>query len=410
MRTALQRILIGLAVIVGVLVIVVAPFLLLTPKPPSPPADIDSVVRLDAYLESLVANETPPAIAVTVLKDGETVYARTFGAADASGKPVTPESVFHFWSVTKLFTATAILQLVEDGTLALDDPVTKYLPEFQPVTKTGSPATVTIRQLLDHTSGIREIAPTALFGWIHHPGETGPGERAILRERMADYAGLVAEPGGPGSYSNAGYIVLGAVIEAVSGERYEDFVRRRILTPLGMAHSDFVYRDDMLEHAATGTHPLFQIFTPLLLMIHPDWFSSWVETTARARMWLKPLYTDYLAPTGLIGTPGDLARFGAAFLGGGALDGERILGAETARAMLDEGYGGNSGPDGDRMGLGWHWFDKEPLPFKGHGGDGPGFRAQLALFPDQRMVVVVIATDTLADRIGLTNLVAQVFR
>ncbi len=410
MRTAIRRILIGLAVIVAALIVAIAPFLLLTPKPPSPPAGIDTVAELDAYLESLTANETPPAIAVTVLKNGETVYSKAFGAADASGKPATPNSVFHFWSVTKLFTATAILQLVEDGKLALDDPVTKYLPEFQPVTNSGAPAAVTIRQLLDHTSGVSEIAPTALFGWIHHPGEDGPSERAILRERMADYAKLAADPGGPGSYSNAGYIVLGAVIEAVSGARYEDFVRDRILVPLGMAHSDFVYRNDMLDAAATGTHPLFQIFTPLLLMIHPDWFSSWVETTTRGRMWLKPLYTDYLAPTGLIGTPGDLARFGAAFLDGGAFDGERILGAETVRAMLDEGYGGNTGPDGDRMGIGWHWFDREPVPFKGHGGDGPGFRAQLALFPDQRMVVVVIATDALTDRIRLTNLVAQVFR
>ena len=196
----------------------------------------------------------------------------------------------------------------------------------------------------------------------------------------------------------------------MSGERYEDFVRRRILEPLGMTNSDFVYRDDMLTRAATGTHPLFQVFTPLLLLVHNDWFSAWVETTERSRMWLKPLYTDYLAPTGLIGTPGDLARFGQAILDGGMIDGQRILTETSVRAMLEEGFGDSTGPDGDRMGLGWHWFDNQPLPFKGHGGDGPGFRAQLALFPERRMVVVVIATDTLTDRIGLTNLVAQVFR
>ena len=127
-------------------------------------------------------------------------------------------------------------------------------------------------------------------------------------------------------------------------------------------------------------------------------------------MWLKPLYSDYTAPTGLIGTGGDLARFGAAFLAGGALDGRRILEPETVATMLNEGYGGNDGPDGDRMGLGWHWWTDAPIPFKGHGGDGPGFSAQLAIFPDQTMVVVVLANDTLVDRVGLTKLVAGVFR
>ena len=187
--------LVALAVIVGVIALLIAPFLLLTPKAPKLPPGVDTAEKLDAYLQSLVANETPPAIAVTVLKGGATIYAKAFGIADVAGKPVTPDSVFHFWSVTKLFTASAILQLAEDGKIALDDPVNKYLPEFQPVTKSGAPATVTIRQLLSHTSGMGDIAPTALFGWIHHLGEAGPGERAILRERMAAYAKLEREPG-----------------------------------------------------------------------------------------------------------------------------------------------------------------------------------------------------------------------
>ena len=93
-----------------------------------------------------------------------------------------------------------------------------------------------------------------------------------------------------------------------------------------------------------------------------------------------------------------------------ALEGERILGAASTAAMLDAGYGGNTGPDGDRMGLGWHWFDKAAVPFKGHGGDGPGFGAQLALFPERKMVVVILANDTLIDRVGLTTLVASAFR
>lgn len=127
-------------------------------------------------------------------------------------------------------------------------------------------------------------------------------------------------------------------------------------------------------------------------------------------MWLVPLYTDYTGPTGLIGTGEDLARFGQAFLGGGELDGSRILRPETVNAMLEDGYGGNTGPDKDRMGLGWHWWNDAQTPFKGHGGDGPGFGAQLAIFPAEGMVIAVLANDTLIDRIGLTNQIASIFR
>jgi CubicO group peptidase (beta-lactamase class C family) len=191
---------------------------------------------------------------------------------------------------------------------------------------------------------------------------------------------------------------------------YEDFVRVRILRPLQMKDTDFVYRDDLLPRAVTGTHPLFHFFTPLLLVLHHDWFSKWVAKISSRRMWLAPSYTDYTGPTGLIGTAEDLARFGQAFLSSGQLDGNRILKPETVAAMLDTGFGGNTGPDKDRMGLGWHWWNNAPLPFKGHGGVGPGFGTQLAVFPAQKMVVVVLANDTLIDRVGLTNLVAAAFK
>jgi hypothetical protein len=78
--------------------------------------------------------------------------------------------------------------------------------------------------------------------------------------------------------------------------------------------------------------------------------------------------------------------------------------------MLDGDYGGNDEPDKDRMGLGWHWWNDAPMPFKGHGGDGPGFAAQLAIFPAQRMVIVILANDTLVDRVGLTKLIAATFQ
>ena len=411
MRKALKRMLIALAIIVGVVALVAAPFFLLTPRAPPSPPELDSVAKLDAYLEGLVANETPPALDVTVVRDGATVYHKAFGVADGPARiRATTDAVYHFWSVTKLFTATAVMQLVEDGKIGLDDPVTKYLPDFATVLPAGAPAAITVRELLNHSSGMKNLGPADLLGWIHHLGEPPVGETTLVRERLGPYRTLASAPGARGAYSNAGYIVLGAVVEAASGQAYEDFVRERILKPLAMSSTDFVYRDDLLPRAVAGSHPFFHVFTPLLLVIHRDWFSRWVAKTEKQRMWLVPIYTDYTAPTGLIGTGADLARFGEAFLAGGTLDGQRILRPETVAAMLNDSYGDNSGPDKDRMGLGWHWWPDAPIPFKGHGGDGPGFSAQLSIFPEQKMAVAILANDTLTDRIALTKAVAAVFK
>jgi CubicO group peptidase (beta-lactamase class C family) len=399
-----------LGIVLIVLLALIAPFVAFTPHPPKPDFPIRTESDLDRYLENLVRHETPPALDITVMKGGAVVYAKAFGLVDPrSARSAAPGDVYHYWSVTKLFTATAIMQLTQDGRLGLEDPVTKYLPEFMPVGPKGEPEIVTIRQLLNHRSGMKNLGPADLLGWIHQVDEPATNQVELVRSKLKSYQKLSRSPDEAGAYSNAAYIVLGAVVARASGESYEDFVRSRILTPLGMKSTDFVYRPDLRARAVAGSHPVFHVYTPLLLAIHHDWFSKWVDRVERRRMWLAPLYTDYTGPTGLIGTGADLARFGQAFLGHGELGGQRILSPALVDSMLNEGYGPNDGPDRDRMGLGWHWWNAARLPFKGHGGDGPGFGAQLAIFPEQDMVVVVLANDTLIDRVGLAEKVAAVF-
>ena len=401
----------AIALSVGALVIVIAAFFVFTPRPSKLIGTIRSATELEAYLNTLTANETPPALDVVVMKNGSVVYSKAFGVSDGPTRKITKsDDVYHYWSVTKLFTATAVMQLVDDHKLALDDYVTKYLHEFRTSLASGTSVDITIRQLLNHTSGMKNLGPTDLVGWIHHLDDPEVNQVALVGERMKSYKTLVSKPGTTGAYSNAGYIVLGAIIEVASGQPYEEFVRNRILKPLEMESSDFVYRKELLDHAASGSHPFFHFYTPLLFAIHHDWFNAWVSKIANQRMWLNPLYTDYTGPTGLLGTGEDLARFGQAFLDG--CDGKdgKILQATTCATMLDDGYGGSDGSDKDRMGLGWHWWDTAPIPFKGHGGDGPGFGAQLAIFQTQKMVVVILANDTLIDRVGLTNLVGATFQ
>jgi len=411
MRKVVTLVLIALGALLALVIVVLIPFLVLTPRPPKAPSDLSSIDRLEAYLSALTRNETPPAISVTVARDGRIIWSKAFGIADApAGRSATPESVYHFWSVTKLFTATAIMQLVEAGIVGLDDPVSKYLPQFRTRLDSGRPVQVTIRQLLSHTSGMSNLALQDLVGWIHHLDDAPVDQTVIANTRLERYLKLKEAPGRVGAYSNAGYIVLGAVVETASGESYEDYIRDRILRPLGMTMTDFIYRQDMTDQVVSGSHPIFHLFTPILLLVHNDWFANYVSKTIKHRMWLRPLYTDYTGPTGLVGTSEDLARFGEAFLSGGNLGGRRILKDETVNMMLNEGFGANTGPDGDRMGLGWHWWNHLAVPFKGHGGDGPGFSAQLAVLPEKKMTIAVLANDTLTDRVAITQAVAMAFK
>ena len=212
---------------------------LLTPHPPKAPADCASPEALRTYFGTLADHETPPALEATVSRDGRTVFAEAFGSIDSRRSvPNSTDAVYHYWSVTKLFTATAIMQLTEDGKLRLDEPVTKYLPGFV-TSYRHRLAPITIRQLLSHSSGMQDLKPGDLVGWIHHLQDPPMRQPTLIEKRMSTYRRLVAAPGTRSAYSNAGYIVLSAIIERASGHSYEEFVRARILRPLGMTSTDF---------------------------------------------------------------------------------------------------------------------------------------------------------------------------
>ncbi len=141
--------------------------------------------------------------------------------------------------MTKLFTATAVVRLAEQGAVDLDVPVSHYLPSFRPGNET-TPA-VTLPHLLSHTAGLRNPIPV---GWIHLFDEPAPSLDAFTARLLAKHSTLKFEPGYRFAYSNIGYLVLGRVTETVTGESFEDHIRKAVLTPLGMTHSDSVFRED----------------------------------------------------------------------------------------------------------------------------------------------------------------------
>jgi CubicO group peptidase (beta-lactamase class C family) len=372
---------------------------------------VTSVAELEAYLNALIAFGTPPGLSLVVVKEGQVVYQRGFGMADAPKQiAATPQTVYGWWSMTKLMTVAAVLQLQEQGKLHIDDPVANHLPFFTVAYPSATSQPITIRHLLNHSSGIPNNVP-ALVGWIHHAERPRLDQSAYLAQVLPDYATLSFEPGDHGEYTNVGYMVLGAVIEAASGQTYEDYVREHLLRPLGMRQTNFVYTEAMLPHAAVASHPWLSMETAVLPFLVTNW-SSYVRETTNGRMWLNRFYANSAPPTGLIGPATDAARFMAAILGGGDLDGQRILSPESVRMMIHDSHlpgrwGEADTYPGMRYGLGWHVVPEGERLRIQHRGGGPGFGSEIRLYPTEQLGMVVIANDTTYDRDAILDLAAR---
>jgi CubicO group peptidase (beta-lactamase class C family) len=197
----------------------------------------------EEILTSAYASDAPGAAAL-VARDGEVVFLGAVGMADLElDVPLSPGMVFEIGSITKQFTAAAIMMLAEEGKLSVDDPITKHLPEY-PAYGDG----ITIEHLLSHTSGI--VSYTGIPGYME-----SNVQRDVTPDELIDvFKDLPVEfaPGERWAYNNSGYILLGAIVEAASGMRYEDFVRQRIFEPLDMRESYYGSSSRIIPKRASG--------------------------------------------------------------------------------------------------------------------------------------------------------------
>jgi len=199
------------------------------------------LTAIDAYIAASVKEKGLVGLSVAIMRDGEIVFAKGYGQRSLEDAlPIEPETSFAVASVTKQFTCACVLLLAEEGKLSVKDPVARYFPHL---TRAGD---ITLLDLMQHTSGYPDYYPLDFV------------DRRLLKpitfdQMLKDYTSgkLDFEPGSRFSYSNTGYILLGGVVEKVSGEPFGDFLQRRILTPLKMEHSRFG-RPVGLASAATG--------------------------------------------------------------------------------------------------------------------------------------------------------------
>lgn len=213
---------------------------------PAQAAPADFAARADSFLKSVYAADAP-GVAVIVVDDGKVVYSAGQGLADVgAGRKITPATVFRLGSITKQFTAAVILQLAEEGKLSLADPLSRFIPGYP---KPGGDATIV--QLLNHTSGIKSY--TGIPGWMT---SDKPATAHTTEQLVAEFKDLPNDfaPGAEHRYNNSGYVLLGAVIEKVTGKPWHVAVEERIARPLGLKTVRYGTVEAKMPNMAAGYH------------------------------------------------------------------------------------------------------------------------------------------------------------
>lgn len=372
----------------ALLIVVAALLYLIAIKPPRIPNGPISQSDLTAWFDDLVQSKAAAAVSVAVLRDGKVVWEHAAGQANPiEGQAATPETVYHVWSITKVATALAVLDLTEDGILDLDTAVSEILPWLGVEESSGRK--MTVRDLLRHTSGLRDTVP-AVFGWVRFD-EVLPNQTDYLRSRIPDYRTLRFTPGEGRRYSNLGYMVLGAIIEEVTGKDYEDVIRERVLAPAGMTSTDFVFSSELAPHEALGTHPIIHIFSPLLPFLID--MSELVHTRKGQLLLLNRLYVEATPPTGLIASARDVALLANAAMAAGIVLDENMI-----SLMIPERR--------EEFPLGWYERGGGEQSWFQHRGGGPGFAAAVRVYPTEGLVIAVLASGTAALTADVANLIA----
>ncbi len=338
---------------------------------PDAPAPPDTKAKVDAVFKDFDRSDSP-GCALGVYRDGQIVYARGYGMANLElGVANSPETVFDIGSTSKQFTAFSIHLLARDGKLSLDDDIRKWLPEIPDYGKT-----ITIRNLLHHTSGLRDyIELLALQGVQTEDLATDADALTILaRQKALNFA-----PGDEHLYSNTGYFLLSIVVRRASGRSLRDFAAERIFEPLGMRHTQF--NDSHLRIIANRATGYGKAEAGGFEIAMGDWEQTGdgaVQTTVEdLQRWDQNFYDPKVGDTALIEamlTPGVLNK------------GKKLA---YASALQHGTYRG--------------------LPTVSHGGAWVGYRAQLLRFPQQKFSVACLCNLAESNPSRLARQVADVY-
>ena len=323
---------------------------------------------VDAYIESELQAQRIPGLALLVVKDGQTVKSRGYGVANVEHQvAVKPETIFQSGSMGKQFTATAVMMLVEEGRLTLDDLASKYLPDAPKTWKK-----VTVRQLLSHTSGLK-----------NYPDDFDLRDDYTEQELLQEIYSLpfVFEPGEQSAYSNPGYATLGILIHKVTGQFYGDFLRDRIFKPLGMTSTRIISEEDIVPNRAAGYHLING------QLKNQDWVSPSLNTTAEGSLYFNIV---------------DLAKWDA------ALNTPRLLKKSSFEKMWSPARLNNGLANRGGYGFGWVREQVRGHVVIEHEGAWQGFSSHISRYVDDRLTIVVLTNLSADSYAGPAEIVRHV--
>jgi CubicO group peptidase (beta-lactamase class C family)/D-alanyl-D-alanine dipeptidase len=326
---------------------------------PTPPY-ADVAAALTQAIQQEMKNQSLPAVSIALVDDQQVVWAHGFGVSDPGQKILAAaDTIYRVGSVSKLFTDTAIMQLVENGRIDLDAPVNRYLPDFHPTNPFAKP--ITLRELMSHRSGLVREPPIG-----HYFDSTAP----TLEATVASLNGttLVYPPGTHTKYSNAAIAVAGYVLEKQSGQPFTTYVREAVLKPLGMSASSFTPTPEVLAKLAHA--------------------SVW---TYDGRVFDAPTFQLGVAPAGcMYSSVLDLSKFVSMLFAGGRGSGGAVLKPETLQTMWQPQF--ETGNAKQSFGIGFRLANLDGHALVGHGGAIYGFATELEALPADKLGVVVITT------------------
>jgi CubicO group peptidase (beta-lactamase class C family) len=324
------------------------------------PGAAPAFAAIDRYVQGEMAAQRIPGLALAIVEGNRVAYVRGFGRADDSGREVTPKTPFIIGSLSKSFTALAIMQLVEAGKVELDAPVRRYLPWFRVADEAAS-AEITVRHLLNQTSGLSTKTGRSFQG--NGDIDDGALERAV---RKLHSVALTAPVGERHQYSTINYSILGLIVQTVAGRSYESYVQTEILNPLDMRDS-FTSEAAAKQHGlATGYHYLF----------------------SRPKVADLP-YNRGLVPAGyLTSSAEDMAHYLIAQLNQGRYGRTSVLSPAGVDAMHRPAV--PTPQTGTSYGMGWFAGPINGIPTVHHQGETFNFHANAVLVPESRTGVAVL--------------------
>jgi CubicO group peptidase (beta-lactamase class C family) len=342
----------------------------------------DHAAQIDAIFQPLVSSSSP-GCAVLVVRDGKTIYKKGYGLADLrTGVAIDSQTNFRLASFTKQFTATAIMLLAKDGKLGYDDTLSRFFPDFPAY---GRP--ITIRQLLTHTAGLPDYEDLYEAKFAKTPSSQIPQitDSQVLK-LLSEQQSAMFPAGSRWHYSNSGYVILGLIVEKVSGMPFQDFLKQRIFDRLGMQGTvAFVNGKNQVAHRGYGYRKN-----------ESGWeFADQSPTSAT------------LGDGGIYSSPDDLAHWDAAIRNHTLLSAQEMQPALTPVNVP----GGARRDDGTpaQYGFGWFLDSYHGRRRMYHEGETSGFRTTIQRFLDEHLSIIILANRTDLNPESLALRVADLF-